>query len=914
MFRSECQGELVVRLNNAITELADGEYIAIHHSSHFWQSDKLEKQVAFLGAYPDIGAVFTNATTAPEILFPLSREDNFSSVNFSICNRTRHEWLHGFFSGGNLLCHPSVLIRKKCYEDCGTYRHDLAQLSDLDMWIRLCMKYEIHVLPEKLVKFRVCANAANTASKLSEARIRLGYEFYKLLQNYRKIPSFEDLIKIFPSADRFYRDKETDIDFALAMVALEEKPFAFVGLFGLDLLHEALSDKKRAVAIKRLYNFDYKGFISLSGKHDVFSQEEVVKLNATIKRIYSSYSWRLTRPLRSLAIRKKYCQWKIDTTSRFEAISNSADNLLALQALTIRRFNKQAWLNVINVASVDWPEIDVSVVTHNSSRWIRPFVTSLVAQRYPLSKIHLRIVDNGSKDDTVFQLDELLTEMGSNFASIRIIQQTNLGFGAGHDRAIKEGNSEYCLVSHPDLEFEPSALYNIVRLALSDKDGEVASWELRQIPYENTKYYDPITLETNWSSHACILIRRSAYIKVGGYDPYIFMCAEDVELSYRFRSYGYVLKYIPIAVVKHFAYEGTRKISPLQFFGSVLGNIYIRLRYGKTSDRFAGLLLYVVCIYSSSPFKGSKTFLLKNTFKLFAQYAHFLRGKGPALAYFPLRKVEYDLAREGACWEIQPRPAVTPLVTVITRTYLGRDMFLEQAIQSVFNQTHQAIELIVVEDGGESQQTLVTSLSERTISTGCRVRFLSNGKLGRSAAGNAALSEAQGRFIMFLDDDDLLFPDHIETLVSVLSRDAKLAAAYSLAFEVHTNVNSIISAYTEYSLSVPAYLQQKWDYQVLQRRNFIPIQSLLFKRELYEKRGGFDTELDQMEDWNLWLRYGYANQFAYIPKTTSMFRVPADDRSRHIRHAQLQASVVDAKWRAISSLERLGLRSTSPQP
>jgi GT2 family glycosyltransferase len=588
---------------------------------------------------------------------------------------------------------------------------------------------------------------------------------------------------------------------------------------------------------------------------------------------------------------------------------NSSDNLLALQALSNRRFDKQALLTAMRATDpVEWPEIDISVVTFNSSRWIRQFIASLISQHYPLSKIHLRFVDHGSQDDTILQLEKLLAEAGSHFSSVRILQQANLGFGAGHDRAIRDGNCEYCLVTNLDLEFVPSSLCDVVRVALSDREGAVASWELRQIPFEHPKYYDPVTLETNWSSHACILIRRSAYNKVGGYDPYIFMYAEDVELSYRFRSYGYVLKYVPNAVVNHFTYESAGQVKPLQFSGSAVGNIYIRLRYGKTSDRLFGVFLYAARFFLPSAFDGAKFLLLKDAIKLFAQRQHFLGGKGPVRAYFPLRGYDYEMTREGAFREIQPCPAadVALLVTVITRTYKGRGMFLEQAMQCVFNQTYPAIELLVVEDGGDSQQALVTSLAERA-PAGCRVRFLANAKLGRAAAGNAALAAAKGHFLMFLDDDDLLFSDHVETLVSALSCDPMLSAAYALAMEVHTKVDPAKSAYVEGLFHTPAIFRQEWDYDVLLDHNFIPIQAILFKRELYEQRGDFDTDLDQLEDWNLWLRYGFGNQFAYVPKTTSLFRSPADYEARSARLAPLHAAYDDAKGRAASSLEQLGL-------
>jgi len=78
------------------------------------------------------------------------------------------------------------------------------------------------------------------------------------------------------------------------MVALEEKPFNFTQLFGQDILFEVISDPMRAANIKRLYDFDYKSFIALTGANDVFSQEK-------INQIYASRTWRLTRPLRSFA-------------------------------------------------------------------------------------------------------------------------------------------------------------------------------------------------------------------------------------------------------------------------------------------------------------------------------------------------------------------------------------------------------------------------------------------------------------------------------------------------------------------------------------------------------------------------------------------------------------------------------------
>jgi GT2 family glycosyltransferase len=399
-------------------------------------------------------------------------------------------------------------------------------------------------------------------------------------------------------------------------------------------------------------------------------------------------------------------------------------------------------------------------------------------------------------------------------------------------------------------------------------------------------------------------MRRSAYQQVGGYDAGIFMYAEDVELSYRFRSYGYALKYVPKATVQHFTYESAGQIKPLQFVGSAIGNVYIRLRYGKALDRCLGMVLYSALLLKPAPFTGAKSLLLQRGGALLRQLPHFLRGKGKAQAYFPLVGFDYEMIREGAFWEIPP-PLLgntAPLVSIITRTYRGRGVFLAQAMQSVFNQTYSNIEWLVVEDGGATQQALVMELAA-SAPIGCRVQFIACEKLGRSGAGNKALAATTGRFVMFLDDDDLLFADHVETLMTVLQRDPMLSAAYALAFEVLTDIQADYTAYRETSFYTPDIFKQAWDYEVLVDHNFIPIQAILFKRELYEERGGFDVSLDQLEDWNLWMRYGYGKQFAYVPKTTSLFRSPADFETRSSRHALLHDAYNLAKNKAVASLQ-----------
>jgi glycosyltransferase involved in cell wall biosynthesis len=327
-------------LNRAL-KIASGEYIAIHHSDDVWEPQKLEKQVAFLDAHHEIGAVFTNALAITEEGHALADEKHSYFNIFDQPNRTRYEWLNFFFNHGNALCHPSVLIRKSCYDTVGVYEYGYAQLGDFNMWIRLCLKYEIFVLPDNLVRFRVLANEANASGNRPETRIRGGNEFYRILRHYLKITSYEEMVLIFPEAARYYREDGFDAEFVLAMIALEKKPFPFTELFGIDLLFDIVSDPVRAEKIRTLYHFDRRAFLTLTKKHDGLSLERLFSSNQLLAERESQISARdeqianldqsYTEALRTIEEIRKSTSWRLTAPMRF--VSSKLENLLSVLKL-----------------------------------------------------------------------------------------------------------------------------------------------------------------------------------------------------------------------------------------------------------------------------------------------------------------------------------------------------------------------------------------------------------------------------------------------------------------------------------------------------------------------------------------------------------------------------------------------------
>lgn len=589
----------------------------------------------------------------------------------------------------------------------------------------------------------------------------------------------------------------------------------------------------------------------------------------------------------------------------WRSLPNSTQNVHALNASVPRRQNvlnstgHKNWLSR-SIPEHKLPAIDLSIVTHNSSRWIPAFLETLKELDYPADKLSLYFVDNASTDNTVELLESFKSSSTHDYHDVNVLKQGNLGFGCGHDAAIQQGKNAFVLITNVDLTFNPDTLRKAVQRAYFD-DEDVASWELRQKPYEHPKYCDPVTLETNWSSHACILFRRSAYEKTGGYEPRIFMYGEDVELSYRFRSLGYKLRYVPNAVVWHYSYSEASEVKPVQFKGSTLANAYLRLRYGNIYDIAAIIPLQLALISRGGGYTGSRRAILENWVKLAKNLPYFLKTRADRnTAHYPFRAFDYELTREGAFTELTALPEPCPLVSVVTRSHGKDESQLKECIASVLNQTYPKIEHVIVEDGGNHKAGLIQSVKEQ-YGSDISLQYYPLDKVGRSAAGNIGLSKASGEYLMFLDEDDLLLPDHVETLVTTILNGDSLDAAYSLAWDTHTDDVTIEgkTSYKELVHETLPIFYQEFDRTVLNHHNYFPIQSVLFHRSIFEKHGGFDESMTYLEDWDLWKRYAQDAEFKFLKKTTSMFHTPFSLKERIDRHLTLDAAYDEANNKSL---------------
>jgi GT2 family glycosyltransferase len=524
------------------------------------------------------------------------------------------------------------------------------------------------------------------------------------------------------------------------------------------------------------------------------------------------------------------------------------------------------------------------VVAYNSAACLGDCLSALkrTQETTPGVRLAVRVVDNNSTDGT----RAILSSWRQEWPSLEVIEPgKNLGFGPAINLAMRDWRVDDLLLVNPDTLLTPQALAALLAEAERTRDSGFRAWEARQFPYEHPKVYDPVTLETEWVSGACCLIDAAAFRQVGGFDPNIFLYAEDVDLSWRLRSGGYRLRYVPRAVVEHRTYEHPGQIKPSQFFHGIVSNGVLRHKYGNALELAAYYLRWGRCLLNP-PLPQARRRLVAD---LARNIPRFLRAwiarhrhprPTPEVGFRPrFAGWDYEVRRTGAFYPVA-LPDQTPLVSIIVRTK-DRPSFLSEALASLRNQTYPRLEVVVVEDGPPLSAGIITRFPELNLV------YLPLGRSqGRCRAGNHGLERARGEFCGFLDDDDLLFADHVEVLIRALLDQPECRLAYSVGFEVQTLVvKTEPFTYVEGPYGVA--FRQPFDRELLGKQNLFPINAAVFDRTMFLSAGGLDPEFELLEDWDLWLRYARETDFAFVDKTTFLYRVPLDPAVAADRQAEL---------------------------
>lgn len=228
-------------------------------------------------------------------------------------------------------------------------------------------------------------------------------------------------------------------------------------------------------------------------------------------------------------------------------------------------------------------DLSISVVNYNTKNLVKQFIKNCTARSAGIS-YEIIITDNGSKDGSVGFIEK---EILPNYPHVRLIAEKNRGFGAGHNRGVRESNGRFILIANPDLVMADDALIRLCRfLDENPKPGIVApkliypdlstqkschAWPSALTPlyrrtglgktrqgvrdlarYELREYDRQTPRRVDWVVGACMLIRRETWNAVNGFDERYFLYYEDVDICKKVGAEGYEVWYNPNAAMIHF--------------------------------------------------------------------------------------------------------------------------------------------------------------------------------------------------------------------------------------------------------------------------------------------------------------------------------------------------------------------------
>lgn len=213
-----------------------------------------------------------------------------------------------------------------------------------------------------------------------------------------------------------------------------------------------------------------------------------------------------------------------------------------------------------------------------------------------------------------------------------------------------------------------------------------------------------------------------------------------------------------------------------------------------------------------------------------------------------------------------------PFISIIMPAY-NCEKFIEQAIESVIDQTYQNWELIIINDASiDATKDIVLKISNAEN----RIRYFENGQnLGVSETRNKGVSFAQGEWVAFLDSDDIWKKDKLEKQITAIRFDNRIALCYTGAAFINEKGKA-----ADHVLQIP----ERVVFHDLLKQNVISCSSVLVRKECLEKFKMPHGDLH--EDFAVWLQILKDEGIAHgINEPLLVYRVYTGSKSGNKLHA-----------------------------
>jgi len=342
---------------------------------------------------------------------------------------------------------------------------------------------------------------------------------------------------------------------------------------------------------------------------------------------------------------------------------------------------------------------------------------------------------------------------------------------------------------------------------------------------------------------ACLMCRREVFTSIGGFDENLPIVYGDIDLCLKMIAKGYRNVYLSHAKVLHQELQG-----------------------------------WAFDLRSEYQLEVKNTALALMT----ARWNKFIEHD-PCFSQHLVEKFNRQLSST---------KITQPLVSVCIPTYNG-EKYLNEAILSVIAQTYANLEIIVSDDGSTDQTVAIAKSLTDNFSGDFKI--LSHSQFGLVENWNYCISESKGKYIKLLCQDDFLEPECIAELVNLAEQNEQIGLVFSrrgvlLAEDAASDpaCQAIGRGAVELSRNW-SNLQPIQDGKVLLAEPNVlnnPINKIgepstvLIKKEVFDRVGLFDVELQQLVDVEMWFRIMSQYKIGFVNKSLSHWRVHLNQLTR----------------------------------
>jgi glycosyltransferase involved in cell wall biosynthesis len=220
------------------------------------------------------------------------------------------------------------------------------------------------------------------------------------------------------------------------------------------------------------------------------------------------------------------------------------------------------------------------------------------------------------------------------------------------------------------------------------------------------------------------------------------------------------------------------------------------------------------------------------------------------------------------------RRCATPTVSVLIKAY-NHAPYVRQTIESVLAQSFQDLEIVVTDDGSTDETLAIL----REFTDPCiRLEALPHNR-GISAAMNATIARARGRYLAILNSDDWALPGRLRKQVAFLDANPDVSLVFGLPRPVDED-GLPTAAFNDFHLPLTFhdFSRRTWLRQFFFGANCLCAPTAMIRREAYEEVGGYDPRLANLQDFDMWIRMLVAGHNIHVMREKlTAFRIRANN-------------------------------------